>query len=261
MVLKGVSVQAVLEQSKQFKCALEWCVLASIAIHLALLLLIPKPGVEPPKPKPPEIQIELVKKELPAPTPVLPTPPEPVKTSPVKPPPTPVTPPVMPVKPSPTPQPASPPPVTETTAIETPKPVIAIKPSVSDVKPEVVAPAPVAPPPPSEPPKAMGPSEGDIDAARNALKSGATRELKKNQRYPRIALDRGIEGVVKLKISLDGQGNITEVEILESSGNSALDEAAVTAAKKTNLKPYFNEILKGRIDSIVVPVGFSVLKS
>ncbi len=254
-------MQAVLEQSKQFKFALEWCVLVSITIHLALLLLMPKPSVQPPKPKPPEIQIALVKKEQPAPMPVLPTPPEPPKPPPVKPPPTPVAPRVVPIKPSPTPQPTTPPPVVETPVVDTPKPVIAVKPSNSEIKPELVVPTPVAPPPPPEPPKASGPSEGDIEAARNALKNGATRELKKNQRYPRIALDRGIEGVVKLKISLDGQGNITEVEILESSGNASLDEAAVTAAKKTSLKPYFNEILKGRIDSIVVPVGFSLLKS
>lgn len=249
-------MQAVLKPFKQTTYGLQWWLLASIAIHLALVVVLPRFSPPAPPPAPPELVLELVKKETP---PAPPVPIEPPKPSPPTPPKKPLErTPLLPIKQTPTPQPMTPPPTVETPMVDTPKPVIAVKPSVSEVKPEVVVAPP--PPPPTEVVQPSGPTEGDIEAARNALRNGATRELKKNQRYPRIALDRGIEGVVKLKISLDGQGNITEVEILESSGNGALDEAAVTAAKKTSLKPYFNEILKGRIDSIVVPVGFSVVK-
>lgn len=248
-------MQAVLKPFKQTSGSITWWLLASIVIHLVLVFVLPTFSPPAPPPAPPELVLELVKKETPPAPPAVPTPPQPLPPTPPKKPP--MRAPLVPIKPTPAPQPLTPPPTTEAPLVDNPKPVIAVKPSVSEVKPEVVV-APAPPPPEVE--KPMGPSEGDIEAARNALRNGATRELKKNQRYPRIALDRGIEGVVKLKISLDGQGNITEVDILESSGNTALDDAAVVAAKKSSLKPYFNELLKGRIDSIVVPVGFSLVK-
>ena len=164
-----------------------------------------------------------------------------------------------PVKPEPALQKPSPEPVVETPqpVVESPAPpVIATKPTVSEAKPEVVVPPP-APPAPPEPVKA-GPSEGDIDAARNAFRNAAHRELKKNQRYPRIAQDRGIEGDVKLSINIDDHGNITGIEILESSGNKAIDDAAMTAAQKSQLKPHFNEILRGKINNIIVTVSFKL---
>jgi periplasmic protein TonB len=260
-------VQAVLKESKQFKHALEWCLIGSLLIHALIMLFMPKPTYEKPPVTKQEIQIELVKETPPAP--ILPAaepeptppPPEPPKPQPVKPPPKPVAP--KPVEQKPVPQKASPvvePPSEPTHAVaEAPAPaVITAKPSVSESKPELVVPAPPPPAPPAEPPKASGPSEGDIEAARNAFRNAAHRELKKNQRYPRIAQDRGIEGEVKLKINIDDRGEITGIEIVESSGNKAIDDAALSAAQKSQLKPHFNEILRGRINNIVVTVSFKL---
>lgn len=261
---KGVGVQAVLKQSKQFSHGLEWCLIASLLIHAAIMFTLPKPDYDLPPPKKQEIQIELVKE--PPPAPVVPvTPPEPVKPVPTKPEPVKPTPvkqepkpvehkPVMPQK---TVTPTEP--VSENRpVVESPTPaVITAKPSPSETKPEVVAPPP-APTPPPEPAKATGPSEGDIEAARNAFRSAAHRELKKNQRYPRIAQDRGIEGDVKLSINLDDHGNVTGIEVVESSGNKALDDAALAAAQKSQLKPHFNEILRGKINNIIVTVSFKL---
>ncbi|MFQ6334781.1 TonB family protein [Methylophilus sp. 3sh_L] len=230
-----------------------------------MMFTLPKPDYDLPPPKKQEIRIELVKPEPPAvkPAPPAPAEPEPVKPTPPKP--QPQQPkaepkpieqkPVIPQKPSPTPE----------QAVETPRPVvespapavIAAKPSVSEAKPEVAVPPP-APAAPPEPVKASGPSEGDIDAARNAFRSAAHRELKKNQRYPRIAQDRGIEGDVKLSISIDDHGNITNIEVVESSGNKAIDDAALAAAQKSQLKPHFHEILRGRINNIIVTVSFKL---
>lgn len=257
-------MQAVLKESKQVGHVLEWSLIGSLLIHASILFLVPKPTQEQQAPKKQEIRIELVKEEPPAPaTPVSePEPPKPVvtppKPQPVKPSPKPVEPkPVAPSKPSPAPEPPA---ETPHPAVEAPAPaVIATKPSVSENKPEVVVapPAPPAPPPP-EPVKPSGPSEGDIEAARNAFRSAAHRELKKHQRYPRIAQDRGIEGEVKLSINIDDHGNITGIEVLESSGNKPLDDAAMAAAQKSQLKPHFNEILRGKINNIVVTVSFKL---
>lgn len=256
-------MQAVLKESKQFNHLLEWCLIASLLIHALMMFTLPKPDYDLPPPKKQEIRIELVKEQPPAP--VQPaaepqaTPPKP-QPEPPKPQPTPVKPEPKPVKHEPMPQKPSPEPVVETPrpVVESPTPpVIAAKPTVSEAKPEVVVPPPAPPAPPPEPVKA-GPSEGDIDAARNAFRSAAHRELKKNQRYPRIAQDRGIEGDVKLSINMDDHGNITGIEIVESSGNKAIDDAAISAAQKSQLKQHFTEILRGKINNIIVTVSFKL---
>lgn len=259
-------MQAVLKESKQLKHALEWCLIGSLLIHALIVLFIPKPTYEKPPVIKQEIQIELVKETPPAqvlpaaePEPTPPTP-EPPKPQPVKPPPKPET---KPVEQKPVPQKASPivePPSEPTRAVaEAPAPaVITAKSTASESKSEVVVPPPAPPAPPAEPPKATGPSDGDIEAARNAFKNAAHRELKKNQRYPRIAQDRGIEGDVKLKINIDDHGEITGIEVVESSGNRAIDDAALAAAQKSQLKPHFNEILRGRINNIIVTVSFKL---
>ncbi|HSI46626.1 MAG TPA: energy transducer TonB [Methylophilus sp.] len=260
-------MQAVLKESKQFKHALEWCLVGSLLIHASIVLFMPKPTYEKPPVTKQEIRIELVKETPPAaalppaePEPTPPTP-EPPKPQPVKPPPKPVEPKpteqkAVPQKVSPMPEPPAEP---ARTAAEAPSPaVITAKPTASESKSEVVLPIPTPPAPPPEPPKATGPSEGDIEAARNAFRNAAHRELKKNQRYPRIAQDRGIEGDVKLSINIDDHGNITGIEVVESSGNKAIDDAALSAAQKSQLKPHFNEILRGRINNIIVTVSFKL---
>lgn len=263
-------MRAVLQPSKQFKYLLVWCLIGSILAHLVIMFAISKPTYKVKHPPKQEIRIELVKQEPPqvvheetplaepAKPEMQPPPPKPV---PVKPLPTPVErKPVAPPKPSPMPEPPveqHPQPIVEPTQAP---PVMAVKPSVSESKPEMIT-APAAPPSPAAPPepaKASGPSEGDIEAARNAFRSAAHRELKKHQRYPRIAQDRGIEGDVKLSINLDDHGNITGIEVIESSGNKPIDEAAIAAAQKSQLKPHFHEILRGKINNIIVTVSFKL---
>ena len=263
-------MQAVLKESKQFNHVLEWCLIASLLIHAAIMFTMPKPDYDLPPPKKQEIRIELVKEQPPEPAlpkPVVPvaqpeptpTPPkpEPAKPQPVKHETKPVEQkPVTPQKPSTTPEPPA---ETAHPVVEAPAPaVITAKPSVSEAKPEMVVPTPAPPAAPPEPVKATGPSEGDIDAARNAFKEAAQREIQKNLRYPRIALERGIEGVTNLHITFDDHGNVTSIEVVESSGNKAIDEAAIATIKKSQLKSLFNDILRGRLKSTNVPVSFKL---
>jgi len=48
--------------------------------------------------------------------------------------------------------------------------------------------------------------------------------------YPRIARVKGLEGKVKIKVIFNNQGSAANVEILESSTHSILDEAVKKAA-------------------------------
>lgn len=247
-------MQAVLKTNKQLEHLLEWCLIASLLAHALILFGIPKPQPAPPPPKPNEIKIELV--QTPPPAPVTPEPP-PV--------PQPIKPPPKPMEPkrtvTPVPQKVSPvsePPVEPPRPVTEPAPptVIAVKPTVTESKPELVVPPP---PPPPEPVKPTGPSEGDYEAARAAFRDAAQREIQKNLRYPRIAMERGIEGITHLHISFDDQGNIVGVEVTESSGNKALDEAAIATIRKSQFKALFNDLLRGRLKSTNVPVSFKLV--
>lgn len=238
--------------SKSNEHLLVWTLVCSILLHALLALVLPNFDFSQQEPPKQELTIELVQPKQPEPlqeappAPVTPDPiPEPVKEIPK-----PIKKTEVPLERKPIPQPVTDEPAPQEAA--PPPEVIAVAPK-AESKPVFVA-----PPPPPEPPKRAGPSESDIQAARDAYRSQVQLELKRNQRYPRIAESRGIEGDVKLEISIDHDGNVTQVAVEESSGNSALDDAAIAAVKRSNLKQYMQDILRGHIDKITVTVGFKL---
>ena len=56
-------------------------------------------------------------------------------------------------------------------------------------------------------------------------------------KYPDKARKRGVEGTAKVAIDTDSQGNVTQVRLVSSSGDSELDEAAQQAAQEWKLTP------------------------
>lgn len=67
----------------------------------------------------------------------------------------------------------------------------------------------------------------------------APASLQKNisPKYPRGSRQRGEEGVVRLELTIDAFGVVTEVSVAVSSGYGELDEAAVNAVKKAVFNP------------------------
>ncbi|MCD6399839.1 energy transducer TonB [candidate division WOR-3 bacterium] len=55
--------------------------------------------------------------------------------------------------------------------------------------------------------------------------------------YPEAAKAVGAQGVVFVQVTVGINGNVKDVKILKSFGNSACDEAAIAAAKKWRFKP------------------------
>jgi protein TonB len=55
--------------------------------------------------------------------------------------------------------------------------------------------------------------------------------------YPELARQAGIEGQAVVKALVDVDGSIMAVQILKSSGNQMLDEAALAAARKSKFTP------------------------
>ena len=56
-------------------------------------------------------------------------------------------------------------------------------------------------------------------------------------KYPSSARNAGIEGVVGVKMLVNASGKVEEASVVRSSGNAALDEAAVAAVYKWRFSP------------------------
>ncbi len=56
-------------------------------------------------------------------------------------------------------------------------------------------------------------------------------------RYPRTALDLGIEGVVVLRVVIAADGSLEAVEVVRSSGSALLDRAAIAAVETWEFRP------------------------
>ena len=55
--------------------------------------------------------------------------------------------------------------------------------------------------------------------------------------YPEIAQEAGIEGSVVVQVFVDKKGRVKDTLVLKGIPNTGLDEAAVTAIKKTRFRP------------------------
>lgn len=82
--------------------------------------------------------------------------------------------------------------------------------------------------------------------------------LKSNQRYPRRAIDRGIQGTVFLAFTVNKNGELEAHKIIETSGHRILDNAAVVMLLKSVPFPPFKDKIKGHRLHISLPVNFNI---
>ncbi len=87
-------------------------------------------------------------------------------------------------------------------------------------------------------PAAVFAQDGEPDADQGDVRiTKAPKMVERVQaEYTQDAIDNRVEGVVKLQITLDAEGVVTKVEVLESLG-FGLDEAAVAAIKASKFEP------------------------
>ncbi|MGI9128838.1 MAG: energy transducer TonB [Roseomonas sp.] len=187
------------------------------------------------------------------PAPEVPPPPPPPGIAAVPPPP-----PVMAAVPAP---PAPPPPAALAAPIllPPPAPVEEARPQVAEAQPtpeaeqlRQVADAPAAAPVRRPPQRASAtqpaPQPVRLNAALQGMESFSLEgrvappealDAARNRRpaYPEISRRRGQEGTVLLELSVDANGRVAEVRIVESSGFSALDTAATEALRDWRFRP------------------------
>jgi protein TonB len=189
----------------------------SVVFHGGLWLLMnAAPVPEETPPKIPEMVIEFA-----SPAPPQPPTPEPPPPPPPEPP------------PPPPPEPEPEPPVQEEAVKPAPKPVEKPKPKPpkpAPPKPAPPTPAPPAPPTPA-PPAAPAPAAPAAPVKETAAVSGLASLGNPPPEYPSLALRRGWEGSVTLRIRVLPNGRAGSIEVAKSSGRKPLDDAAVETVR------------------------------
>jgi len=111
------------------------------------------------------------------------------------------------------------------------------------------------PPPPSD----LGPKVKFIPYDEAPVPIGGIGAIRKNIIYPKIAMEAGVEGMVIIQVFIDEKGRVKETVIMKGIPGSGLNEAAISAIRKTRFKP-----AKQRDRSIGVwmsiPVNFKLNK-
>jgi protein TonB len=236
-----------------------WALLLSIVLHVIAASQLP--GLQLKKVIPPKtLVVELLAPEQPK---VVAPEPQPAAEPALEPPkpkvePKPLPKPKPKPKPKPTPKPepvplAEPPPAAnppEPAAEPTPPPVISAAPVKE--KPSAFT----APPPPPEPPKPRGPTQQDIDTARNLYGNLLAREIAKHKKYPRIAQMRGWQGEAMVELQIDGNGKVLSSKIHTGSGHEVLDKQALEMVARASPLPQPPEALRGQSFTLLVPIAF-----
>ena len=62
--------------------------------------------------------------------------------------------------------------------------------------------------------------------------------IERTKNYPRLARERGIEGVVRVRFRLTSSGNVEKIEIVQSSGSEILDSASISAVYRAAPMPH-----------------------
>ncbi len=77
-------------------------------------------------------------------------------------------------------------------------------------------------------------------------------------RYPALAQRRGIEGAVLVLLVISEEGKVVRGEIIESSGSSLLDRAALSALSRWRFKPT-HSANNNIVCTIMVPIKFRLV--
>ncbi len=246
---------------------LNWRALG-VVLLAHLLLLTGFPALQhTEKPEPPETVLLATLLTEQAPAPVMPQP-EPSKSEPPKPvPPKPQPPVFQPPLPRPVRiEPPLPLPVVQV-AVERPTPVVVQAPPVPTAAVVSVAP-PELPKPPVKVAEAVPePSKPVPNAAAqareqdefNAYLQDLIRHLKRHKKYPASLKQARIEGKVTLRFTVDAYGRVMVSSVSVSSGNTELDQAAMSMLARANPLPAIPRSLQKDQQTLVVPIEYSLI--
>ena len=236
-----------------------WCVLASIALHALVLLGISRRGAPVPEVTPLSV---LTARLAPAATaPAQPAPPQ----SSLAP---------APPKPAPAPRPA----LTQPVVAPRPAPQRAAaaeaeKIAPPDTAPELAAPGTGAPGPSTgasgqtrPAPQAQAGVKADAAKSGSDIDKGTLEQYRlalmaaagHYKRYPAVAMEKGWQGRVEVRMVIGANGMLAGVSIKASSGHVILDNQAMDMLRKGKTTVQIPTSLRGREFSLDVPVIFTL---
>lgn len=221
-----------------------FALLASLALHAALLALVPQyrelSALIPPEPEPLIARVERVAPRPAKPAPKPPVPevrqPAPPKPQALPPRPEPI------VKPEPAPEPE-------------PEPAEPAAPLFEPQPAPAPAPAPARAPPPAPlvrvDPRLLleePPAVPDVRRARALARYGddMNRAAKRFERYPRAAVDNNWHGEVTVALAVDAQGGIADLRVTSSTGYPLLDRLALEMFREAHAVVGIPGPLRGR---------------
>ena len=245
--------------------ALLWAVLASIALHALALLGISQHEM----PAPPAQLLTVLTARL---APAVQAPPAPARPS---------TPPQPSVTPTPSEKPTPVPRLAPEKPVPTPAPVArkALPPDSSKPAPPEPVREPAAPPAsvpsttPAAPAQAKSATQAPagtrseaIERPGNETDAGTLEQYRlalivatrRYKRYPAIAMEKGWQGRVVVRLVIGANGMLASATINTSSGHDILDNQAIDMLKKGKTTVQIPASLRGREFSIDVPVIFNL---
>lgn len=95
-------------------------------------------------------------------------------------------------------------------------------------------------------------SAGEVDAWQKSV----VQKISKEHIYPRSAIQKELEGVAKVQITIDRSGAITDYKIVEPTGESALDSAIPKMMEKINPIPTPPSSLADNNLTFVLPIAW-----
>jgi protein TonB len=82
--------------------------------------------------------------------------------------------------------------------------------------------------------------------------------LEQHKRYPRRAVQRRQQGVVRVSFKIDREGNLLAREIVASSGYRLLDEAADSLLLRASPMPGIPHQSTAQVLEVIVPIKFAL---
>jgi len=84
------------------------------------------------------------------------------------------------------------------------------------------------------------------------------RRIKRQQRYPKFARERGVEGATTIRFTLRRDGSVADVDVAKSSGHSRLDSAAQRSVSEAAPFPAFPAGERGDSMNLTVTIIFEL---
>ena len=77
--------------------------------------------------------------------------------------------------------------------------------------------------------------------------------------YPPELMRAHVEGIVRVRFTIDREGHVLSAELAESSGHAGLDQAALTVLQRASPLPPIPESMGLERLTITLPIEFSLI--